>query len=47
MSELKETWKIKVVALDEWTPKQVLNPQSSTFGPKKPKMSSSLKLKET
>ena len=56
MSELKETKKIKVVKLHEWTPKQFLSPTLNTKiaqqGPKKlnnPKIKSksNVRIKET
>ena len=46
MSKWKETKKIKVVQLHEWTPKQLLNPtpaqKNAPLGPKKSKITPKL-----
>ena len=45
MSELKETNKMKVVQLHEWTPKRLLNPtqpKNIPLGPQKLKMTQKL-----
>ena len=49
MSELKETKKMKVIQLHEWTPKRFLNPtlnqKNSPLGPQKVKNNPKIKSK--